>query len=57
MQDQTATDGVVEFVDPEDVHAGKMLGTVLTLFFVYTLVVVPYVIWWTLESIKTSPFQ
>ncbi len=44
-------------IDPEDVHAGKVLGGMLSLFFCYTIVTSLYVLWWTWDSIQNSVFH
>lgn len=46
-----------ESIDPEDAQAGKLLGTMLSVFFCYTVVTGIYVLWWTWDSIRNSVFQ
>ncbi len=47
----------VTTVDPEDERAGKFLGSMLSLFFAYTVVTSLYVLRWTWLSIQESIFH
>lgn len=47
----------VTTVDPDDVRAGLYLGSMLSLFFAYTVFTSLYVLWWTWSSIQESIFH
>ena len=38
----------------DDVEAGSAIGKMLTLFFLYTIVVMSVAAWWTYRSVETN---
>lgn len=38
--------------EKDDVKAGSHLCTMLTCFFLYTLIVMGYTVWWTLDKVS-----
>ena len=41
----------IEFLESEDVKAGRALGKMLSLFFLYTILAMGLAAWWTWDSI------
>lgn len=42
----------IEQFDEDDVKAGGTIGKMLALFFLYTVIVMSVVAWWTYNSVK-----